>query len=302
MGTPDFAVPPLSSLINNERFQLISCFTNPDKKIGRKRILSPSPVKIRALEAGIDIYQPERIKDSIEIIEKLAPDLIVVVAYGHIIPESILKIPRFGCINIHGSLLPKYRGAACVQAAIINQEKEAGITIMLMDKGLDTGPIIHQASIRLNSTEVANEVMKKLSSLAAELLPDVLLRYISAELTPVPQDESLATKVGLIKKSDGLVNWQERADQINAKFRALTPWPGLYTELDAQVIKIHELGETIDQVDNKAGSIKIIKNHIFVQCGDRAIRIKKLQEAGRKVLSDKDFLNSHLNLDSKSFK
>ncbi len=302
MGTPDFAVPPLSSLINNERFQLISCFTNPDKKIGRKQILSPSPVKIRALEAGIDIYQPERIKDSIEIIEKLAPDLIVVVAYGHIIPESILKIPRFGCINIHGSLLPKYRGAACVQAAIINQEKEAGITIMLMDKGLDTGPIIHQASIRLNSTEVANEVMKKLSSLAAELLPDVLLRYISAELTPVPQDESLATKVGLIKKSDGLVNWQERADQINAKFRALTPWPGLYTELDAQVIKIHELGETIDQVDNKAGSIKIIKNHIFVQCGDRAIRIKKLQEAGRKVLSDKDFLNSHLNLDSKSFK
>ncbi len=311
IGTPSFSIPPLYALINDERFDIIAIVTQPDKKAGRKQIITPPPVKIEAEKYNIPIYQPEKIKDLRLKIEELKPDLIVVVAYAQIIPESILSIPKHGVINIHGSLLPKYRGASCIQAAILNGDAETGVTIMKMDKGLDTGPVLTQSSIDILPDDTAGSLYEKLSELGAKILSPCLKKYIAGEIEPRPQDDSLSSYAGLLKKQDGKINWRKSAIEVERFIRAMAPWPSAFTiaplikgvgglKADGKnnrILKILEVNYNILKINNyKTGELFLHDENLAVQCGQDALIIKKLQLEGKKEMTAEEFLRGYKNL------
>ncbi|MFA4941260.1 MAG: methionyl-tRNA formyltransferase [Patescibacteria group bacterium] len=293
-GTPDFAIPSFQSLINENNFEILAVITQPDKKQGRKQILSPTPVKITAENYKIAVWQPEKIKEYEKEIIKANPDLGVVIAYGQIIPQDILDIPRYGWINIHASLLPKYRGAACVQAAILAGDQETGITIMKIDKGLDTGPILKQTKIKINKEDTAETLSDKLAKLGAEIIVETLKNYISGKIKPKNQSNSESTYVPTLSKADGKIDWQKNAEEIERMTRALNPWPGTWTELNGKKIKIISAFPNILKINKyKIGETFLSDGKLAVQCGQNALLIKRLQLEGKKETTAEEFLRGH---------
>jgi methionyl-tRNA formyltransferase len=301
MGTPDFAVPGLNALCNDSRFEIVLVITQKDKPVGRKQELLPTPVKKAALEFNLPVLQPNRLKNIASKINELEPDFIVVIAYGQILNEEILNIPQIACVNVHASLLPKYRGSACLQAPILNGDRETGITIMLMDKGLDTGDILHQEKIALDNSETLEIVHDKLSELGASVLGDTLINLAQEKITPVKQDESITSYVKIIDKKDGQIDWNNNAEVIERKTRAFTPWPGTFTYLEGKLIKI--IKAKIIETENKlpVGQIFSENKELLVKCGQNALLILELQLEGKKATNSQSFLVGHQDITGKKF-
>jgi len=299
MGTPSFAERMIVSLIKNN-YNLTSVFTRPDKKVGRNQEIKKSPVKILAEKNDLKIFQPEKLNDLIvEEIQNQKPDLIVVAAYGKIIPESILKIPKFGCINVHPSLLPKFRGPSPIQNALLSGEKETGTTIMLMDKGMDTGDILSQKTITIKESETFPELSEKLVELSSELLLKTLPLWINKKIEARKQDDSKASLCQLIERNDGKIIWTEDAEVIFNKFRALYPWPGIFTfwEKDKSLkrIKLNKIGMLRNNpvVNHHIGEVFFIANKIGVQTQNGVIILEEIQIEGKPNVKILDFINGY---------
>jgi methionyl-tRNA formyltransferase len=295
MGTPDFATPGLKALINDERFQVVTVFTQTDKESGRGQIKQEPPVKKLAAANNITVFQAEKIRTEAETIKKLDLDLIVVIAYGQIIPKDILEAPRYGCFNVHASLLPKYRGAACLNAPIMNGDSESGVTIMKMDEGLDAGPIIRQEKIILDKKETLSTLHDKLSKLGAEILPETLNDYLIGKIESRVQDQESSSYIGLLKKKDGQINWNDTAEKIERLVRALNPWPGTFSrDAKNKQIKILEAACLNQETEkHKIGEVFLSENRLAVQTGQGALLILKLQTEGARALFSNDFLNGN---------
>lgn len=291
MGTPDFAVPPLQRLI--EHHDVIGVVTQPDRPAGRGKQLKPSPVKQVAEAAGISVFQPVKIRREEAIVElrQWQPDVYVVAAFGQILPQTVLDIPPHGSLNIHASLLPRWRGAAPINAAIRAGDAETGITMMKMDAGLDTGPMLSKRAIPIAPDETAQTLHDKLMALGADLLIDTLPGYLNGDITPEPQDDSLATLAPRIDKSAGLIDWSLPAVEIERTVRAYTPWPGTFTFWDGTQVKIHA-GSV---VSGGAGPGRVVAHGdtAAVGTGDGLFVPQSVQLAGRKAVTMDEFLRGH---------
>jgi len=297
IGTPAFSVPTLEALINDKYFSIVGVVSQPDRPIGRKQIITPTPVKETAQQHGLTVFQPERISTILPELTALKPDLVVVVAYAQIIPETVLNLPTFGCINIHASLLPKYRGAAVLQAPIINGDSETGITIMKMDKTLDTGPIIIQEKIELSDHETPVTLAEKLAPLGAKMLPDALKRYISGELKPQSQNNKLASYVKTLNKEDGRIDWSHSAERIERQIRAMSPWPGTWSIWQGQILKITKVEHNQHLIEQyRQGEVFIDNNRLAVQCGIGNLIIERLQLEGKSEVSATEFLRGYSSI------
>ena len=305
MGTAELSGNSLAALAADERFHVDAVVTQPDKPRGRELKLQPSPVKALALKLGFPVLQPARARDERFIAElrELKPDLIVVVAYGQILPPAILDLPRHGCLNVHTSLLPKYRGAAPIQWAIANGDAETGVTIMKMDVGLDTGPIVSQRHTPINSEDDSAALHDRLAQLGAELLVQTIPDYISGKIRPVPQPAAGASYAAKITKADGRIDWNQPARTIWNRLRAFTPWPGAFTllrnaehPLDAnlpapkpQLLKIWK-AELVEKSGRAGEVLSADKTGIIVGCGQGALRIMELQREGGRRMNVTEFL------------
>ncbi|MFH1412807.1 MAG: methionyl-tRNA formyltransferase [bacterium] len=294
-GTPDFALPALKALYKDADFKIQAVITQPDMPIGRKQVITAPPVKELAVKYQIEnIWQPQNIIQVMENIRKLQPDIIVIAAYAQIIPPDVLRLPKYGCLNVHASLLPKYRGASPIHAVILNNEKETGVTIMVMDETLDTGPILSQAKTVISSEETTVSLYDRLAEAGAKLLIPTIKKYIKGKIEPQPQDDSKANYVHQIKKSDGLIDWQKSAQEIERFVRALGHWPGAWTWVKGKQLKItHVQHEIITINSQKIGKTFMYNNGLAIQCGKDALIIEKLQIQGKNELSSKEFLNGN---------
>ena len=293
MGTPDFAVPCLEKLISNH--SVVGVFTQPDKPVGRKQILTPPPVKVLAEENGIKVYQPEKIKNSnaAEIIRELNPDVIVVVAYGKILPKEILEIAKFGCINVHASLLPKYRGAAPIQWAVLNGDKETGVTVMQMDEGLDTGDMILVEMTEIGENETSEELFERLSVLGGEALIKALELIESGKAEPVKQPEGDFGYAKMITRELCPIDWSKSAFEVHNKVRGLQTWPVAITSYNGKNIKIHKTVMT-DIKGKVAGEVIDNNKRLIVSCGDgKCVEILELQAEGKKRMNALAFLQGN---------
>ena len=289
MGTPEFSVPILESLIDN--YDVIGVVTQPDKEVGRKRELVAPPVKELALKHGIKVLQPIKIRQEYQEVLDLNPDMIVTCAYGQIIPKEILDCPKYGCINVHGSLLPKYRGGAPIERAVMNGDKETGITIMYMDVGMDSGDIITEESTPIGSSEHIDELRSRLSILGRDLLIKTLPSIIDGTATRTKQNEEEVTFAKIIKKEDEIIDFNEKTINIYNKIRALSPVPGPYSLLDGKRIKIYD-SRTGDSTKGVPGEIiNIYKDGIGVRTLDGEIIITDIQEEGKKRMPVTSYLN-----------
>ncbi len=297
-GTPEFAVPVLRRLIDNG-LNLVGVYTQPDRPSGRGRRISRSPVKLLAIEYALPVMQPVTFKEAAVCREfrMLRPDIMIVAAYGQILPTSILDVPKYGCLNVHASLLPRWRGAAPVARAIEAGDTTTGITIMLMDAGMDTGAVIAKSEINVDHSDNSVTLMEKLAALGAEVLLRCLPDYLSGELTPVPQDEVHATYAPKLKKSEAPIDWARSAEDIRNKIRALNPWPVAHTKHQGNRIRVLE-AEITNDTDTGApetcGSVcRVDKRGIAVACGQGMLRLTKLQRDHGKPLPARDFLNGY---------
>ncbi len=305
MGTPEFSLPGLSALIQSADFEVVGVFTQPDKPVGRKQLLTPPPVKILALENNLKVFQPEKIKTEIDNIRSLAPDLIVVIAYGKIIPQEILDIPKYGCINVHASLLPKYRGAACLNAPILNGDSETGVTIMKMEAGLDTGPILRQGLMTLKGQETLSDVHDYLSCLGAKILPETLKSWMDGKIEPQIQNDAQASYVKTLNKEDGKIAWTKSAIEIERQIRAYNPWPGTFCyDKNGKIIKILAAAISPDRPasEAQAGAVSWAQGQLTVACGQGSIIILKLQTDGGKALDTKSFMSGHQDFSTEILK
>lgn len=297
MGTPSFSLPVLKKLIQANNIDVLAVFSQADKAVGRGKKITQTPTKILALKHQIPVFQPEKLKLELENIKQLAPDIIIVIAYGKIIPQSILDIPRFGCLNIHASLLPKYRGSSCLQAPILNGDTETGVTIMKLDANMDTGPILSQKSIILDGTETAETLHDKLSEMGAELLMNTIYDYCEGKIQTKAQDDSQASYVSLIKKEDGKLDPNLNAQILERKIRAFYPWPGTYLELsNGEKLKILSGKINKKHAENKIGSFFTENNELFLSCGQNNLHILKLQRENRKPLTASEFLKGNKDI------
>lgn len=289
MGTPDFAVPCLEKLIIN-KYDVVGVFTQPDKKKGRGQKFSFTPVKNLALENNIPVFQPNSLKEAevLELIKNLNPELIVVVAYGKILPKNILDIPKYGCINVHGSLLPKYRGAAPIQFAIINGEEKTGVTTMFMDEGMDTGNMLLKEEIKIEDEETSESLYFKLSNLGSELLIKTLDKLQNGKLNPQKQNEKDATYSKMLTKEMGEIDWNKKAIKIHNLVRGLFPWPVAKTKLNSKTLKIFKT-KVLNDLKGTPGTVKSIDPFV-VYCGEStALEILELQFDNRKRMKSSDF-------------
>ena len=292
MGTPDFAVLPLKYLISNE-YQVVAVYTKPDRPAGRGQRLSFSPVKRVALELGLKVVQPSTLKEEEQIskLKSFKPDIVVVAAFGQLLPRSILNIPRYGCLNLHPSLLPRFRGASPVQAAILAGEDFTGVSMMLMDEGLDTGPVLSQAKIPISPFDTTGTLMLKLSYLASMLLLEVLPRWVKGEIEPEAQDEDKATYSEPLSSQEGEIDWKLPALYISRKVRALQPWPGCYTRWRGRKLKIIKAEALPAQREVKAGEVVSLGKDFFgVGTGEGVLKVLEVQLEGKRALSAADFL------------
>lgn len=288
MGTPDFAVKPLEALYQ-AGYEIVGVFTQPDKKKGRKQELTPPEVKVCAENMGLPVYQPDSLKtdEAFSLIQSLAPDAIVVAAYGKILPKNILDYPKLGCINIHASLLPRYRGAAPIQWVVINGEKETGVTIMRMDEGIDTGDIIFTRSIPIEEDDTALSMFEKLSDLGALMIVDAMDKIEKGEYSLTPQDESLAGYSPMIRKEMGEIDWKRSSDEIHHLVRGMYDWPIAYTRLSGKTLKIYKSRRS--SLSGSPGEI-VSLDPFTVACGEGSIQILELQLEGKKRMDASSFL------------
>lgn len=292
MGTPEFAVPSLRCLLANE-YGVVGVFTQPDRPAGRGRRLAQSPVKELASEENVNVYQPGTLREpqTLGILKDLSPDVIVVAAYGLILPDSVLGIPPRGCLNVHASLLPKYRGAAPVPAAILGGERSSGVTIMLMDAGLDTGPILAQDPCEIGPQDTTATLTPKMAELGAALLMRTLPQWLTGEICPRPQDEAEATYAPMIRKEARLVDWSLSAEQLARQVRAYQPWPGSVTDWQGTTLKLLE-------VDPRPGASRCghpglvvrVGDEIAVVTGEGLLALRVVQLSGRRPLQGHEFV------------
>lgn len=288
MGTPDFAVPSLKKLIaSNHTVQAV--FTQPDKPKGRKMILTPPEVKVCALENNIKVYQPNTLKDgeALEIIKSYNPDVIVVAAYGKLLPKEILDYPKYGCINIHGSLLPKYRGAAPIQRAVLDGEKETGITTMQMAEGLDTGDMLLVYKTEIKEDETSGELFDRLALAGADLLLDTLTAVENGEVTPIKQDDKKATYAKMIDKLMCPIDFTKPAQNVHNQIRGLKPWPVATAVINGKKLKIHKT--KLSNKNGEPGEV-VSLSPLTVACGENSVEILELQPEGKKVMDSKAYL------------
>lgn len=295
MGTPDFAVPCLKKLVEN-KYNVKCVVTQPDKPKGRGQKLTPPPVKEYAQEHSIEVLQPQKVKKNDEFLNRiveLAPDVIIVVAYGKILPASILRIPKQGCINVHASLLPKYRGAAPIQWSVINGEKTTGVTTMFMDEGMDTGDMILKMETPILENEDVGTVHDRLSDIGAEALIKTLEMLSEGALPREKQDESLATYAPMIEKTMGEINWKKSSEEIKNLVRGLNPWPGTYTFIKSERIRIYSV-QKIDKSGCVPGKVEsVTRDGVLVGTGNGSILIKEVQpENGRRMTTD-EYVRGH---------
>jgi methionyl-tRNA formyltransferase len=297
MGTPEFAVPALEALLAS-RHEVVGVVTNPDKPAGRGRKLTPPPVKVVAEAAGVEVFQPKGLRkpEPQAHIRAWRPDVIIVAAYGRILPVEVLEIPPMGCINIHASLLPAYRGAAPIQWAVVRGEREAGVTIMQMAEGLDTGAMYLKGSVVIEPLDTAQHLHDKLSPLGATLLMEVLERLIAGTIEAEPQDDALATWAPIIKKEDAYIDWSKPAQAVADHIRGFNPWPGAATDLarDGEVLRVkHHLARALAwEGEAQPGEVvEVSGSRLVVACGEGAIECLELQAPGRRAMSVRDFLN-----------
>jgi methionyl-tRNA formyltransferase len=298
MGTAELSCASLESLARDETFSVAAVVTQPDKPKGRDLKLQPSPVKLLALKLNLPVLQPVRARDEQFIAEmrRLKPDLIIVVAYGHILPQTILDLPKFGCLNVHTSLLPKFRGAAPIQWAIANGETETGVTVMKMDAGLDTGPIVSQRRTPILPADDSSTLHDRLAPLGAELLEQTIPDFVAGKIQPVPQSAEGASHAPRIKKEDGRIDWNLPAKTVWNRLRAFTPWPGAFTSLagkpNPHLLKIWK-AETVEQSGRMGELLSADKNGIVVACGKDALRILELQREGGRRMGAAEYLTGH---------
>jgi methionyl-tRNA formyltransferase len=292
MGTPDFAVPALEKLAQNPKHTVAAVFTRPDKPVGRKQVLTPPDVKVCAQKLDIPVFQPASMKtdEAYSQLEQLNPDVIVVAAYGLILPERVLRLPRYGCVNIHGSLLPKYRGAAPIQQAVLNGDRVTGVTTMLMDAGLDTGDILLTKQTEIGINETSAELFDRLSVLGGELIEETLDALEKNEVTPKKQDESLATHTSKIDKSMCPVDFGRTAAEIHNQIRGLYPWPVATAKISGKTVKIHKA--RLCSKSGKPGEILSVKP-LVIACAQGSVELLELQPEGKKKMTAEAFAAGH---------
>jgi methionyl-tRNA formyltransferase len=296
-GTPDFAVPTLKGLAAEAGFTIEAVITQPDRPRGRGKEVAASAVKEAALEAGLYVYQPEKIKSdsAFDFFKRVLPDAVVIIAYGQIVPPRLIEIPRLGWINLHASLLPKYRGAAPINWAILNGETRTGLTTMQIDAGLDSGPVLLQRVLDVGAEEAAPEVTQRMSEAGAPLVVETLRKLERGEILPVPQDHAQATSAPLLKKEHGRIDWSQNAPRIYNRVRGLQPWPGAYTSFRGQLC--HVWGTPADSPGDvpppdSLGLIAKEGSQLYVWCGENTrLRLDEIQMEGRKRLPARDFAN-----------
>lgn len=291
MGTPLFAVPSLQALIETQ--DVVGVVTQPDRPAGRGRQLKPSPVKVVAEEAGIPVYQPRslRSEEAALPLREWEPDAIVVAAFGQILRPHVLELPPRGCINVHASLLPRWRGASPIQHAILAGDEQTGITLMQMDEGLDTGPMYVQETTPVAAADTSATVHDRLAVMGAEMVKQYLDDILHGRLQPQTQDDNLATYAPMIKKEAGRIDWQESAAAIDRRIRAMTPWPGAFSEWDGRNLKIvaaHPLPTL--SLDTEPGTVALHGGELVVQTGDGALALDQVQLAGKKALDAQAFV------------
>ncbi|MBR1482682.1 MAG: methionyl-tRNA formyltransferase [Ruminococcus sp.] len=290
MGTPDFAVPALEQIA--KQHEVVGVFTQPDKPQGRKAVLTPPDVKVCAQKLGIPVFQPESMKTegAISSVKELNPDCIVVAAYGQILPKAVLDIPRYGCVNIHGSLLPKYRGAAPIQQAVLDGETVTGVTTMLMDVGLDTGDILMTAETPIGQNETSGELFDRLAVLGGELILTTLKQLQRGELTPKKQDDALATYTTKLDKSRCPIDFSQPATVVHNQVRGLSPWPVATTQIGGKRLKVHTSRFTGGS--GKPGTVLSVKP-LIIACGQDAVELLEVQPEGKKRMTAAAFLAGH---------
>jgi methionyl-tRNA formyltransferase len=288
MGSPDFALPTLKAL--TERYDVVGVVTQPDRASGRGRELKAPPVKRLALELGLPVMQPEKLRlpEAMEQLHAWAPELIVVAAFGQILKKDVLELPRYGCINVHASLLPRWRGAAPINAAILHGDDETGVTIMQMDVGLDTGPMLSQRSIPLTREDTAGSVFDRLSTLGADLLLETLPEYLSGKLTPIPQPEEGVTYAPMLKKDEGQLDFAHDVHELERRVRAFNPWPGAFIDFHGAPLKVHRARVGAGEVP--VGHRLIYQSQPAIGALGGMLILEEVQPAGKKSMSGKAFL------------
>ncbi len=294
LGTPEFAVPTLERLIR-DKYHVVAVYTQPDRSAGRGRPVASPPVKAVAEKLGLPVFQPMSLKQE-EVAAQLAelrPDVIVVAAFGQVIPSAILSIPPYGCINIHPSLLPRYRGASPVASAILVGDDFTGVSIMLLDEGLDTGPVLAREKVEISPQDSAGSLMEKLSLAAADMLPGVLLDWTSGKIAPQPQNEVEATYSGKITKEQGEIDWHQPAVNVWRQVRAFNPWPGCYTRWRGRLLKVIEAVPLPGGGGFKVGQVLALEGEgaaVGICAGEGVLGILKVQLEGKRAISAAEFL------------
>jgi methionyl-tRNA formyltransferase len=293
LGTPEFAVPSLAALASEH--QVLGVLTQPDRPKGRGNQLAASPVKTAALNLNIPVYQPERVRrpESVELLKSFEAELMVVVGYGQIIPQSIIDLSREGILNVHASLLPKYRGAAPIQWAIANGETETGVTIMQIDAGLDTGDMLLKGSVAIGPEETALELSARLAPLGAQLLLEAIRQIANGTVKREKQNDAEATFAPILKKEDGFIDWSRSAGNIHNRLRGFTPWPGAYTTFRGQQLSVLQ-AKPVGEPAVAPGTLHVEKRRLLAGCGENTVlELLELQPAGKKRMSAEAFLNGY---------
>ena len=297
MGTPAFAVPALRALVERG-YVVAGVYTQPDRRAGRGRKLTASPVKIFAEEHGLPVFQPRSLRQDVAAarseLADLAPDVVIVAAYGLFLPDEVLRLPRLGCLNIHPSLLPRHRGPSPVATAILDGDETSGVTIMLLDEGMDTGPILAQRETRISADETAEELTERLFELGSELLVDTLDQWGREQILPTPQNNDDASVTRRLQREDGRIDWNQPADSIARRVRAFTPWPGTFTVWRGKTVKILRGSPVDGALSGTPGTVvRLDDSTIAVLTGSGAVEVQSLQMEGRRAMSATEFVQGY---------
>ncbi len=300
MGSPDFALSTLSALAAAQNYEVVGVVTQPDRASGRGRELKAPPVKTLALELNIPVMQPEKLKqpEAMQQLHTWNPDLIIVAAFGQILKKDVLDMPRYGCLNVHASLLPRWRGAAPINAAILAGDAEIGVTIMKMDVGLDTGPMLMKKTLRLTPDHTTGSALQILSHLGADLLLETLPDYLSGNLIPTPQPDEGATYAPMLKKEDGHLDFTHSAAELERRVRAMNPWPGAWFTWNGNPLKVLRASVSGGESNMEIGSRLVVEGQPAIQSADGILLLDEIQPAGKKSMSGKSFMAGAKNWES----